>query len=165
MPPQFRPVSDRAQPAEHDELAALVAGLDRPVDPEPLVGRRGELEAVRALLMQPAVDLLTLTGPAGVGKSRLAREIAADLADALDGPVLRADLPPDADLSVVATTIARRLELPAGQGGAAASGPAGDRPALLVLEHAEGALATVPAIAALRAACPDLKILVTARRP
>ncbi|HEY3110900.1 MAG TPA: AAA family ATPase, partial [Chloroflexota bacterium] len=156
---------DRAQPADNDELAKLAAGLDRPVDPEPLVGRRRELEAVRARLLHPAVDLLTLTGPAGVGKTRLAREIAADLADALDGRVLCVDLPPDADLSVVATTIARRLELPAGRGRAAAPGRAADRPALLVLEHAEGALATAPAVAALRAACPDLKILLTARRP
>jgi Adenylate and Guanylate cyclase catalytic domain len=63
-------------------LASLDARPNNlPVQPTPLIGRQQEIEAVRALLARHDVRLVTLTGPGGAGKTRLALQVAAELID------------------------------------------------------------------------------------
>src|SRR5215217_7099139 len=95
------------------------AGVSRlPAPLAPIVGRAGEIAAVAALLRDPDIRLVTLTGPGGVGKTRLALAVAA----ALDGErafrdgVALVDLAPIRDPDLVAPAVARALGLrPAGR--------------------------------------------------
>ena len=77
----------------------------------PLLGRDAETAAVTATLLNPAVRLMTLTGPGGTGKTRLAIQVAADLASAFEGGVAFVNLAPIADPKLVISAIASALGL------------------------------------------------------
>ena len=93
----------------------------------PLVGRQLELAAVTALLRDAGVRLLTLTGPGGTGKTRLAVAAAGELAEELRDGAVFVDLSPLEDADLVGTTIARALD--AGESGT-------DSPLDTLQEHA-----------------------------
>ncbi|HET8631226.1 MAG TPA: helix-turn-helix domain-containing protein, partial [Thermomicrobiales bacterium] len=129
------------------------------------VGRERELEALRPLLF--TARLLTLTGPGGVGKTRLAVRLAARVADDfLDGVafVSLAELR-DADLVLPTTARAFGVLPDRREPGEALAELLHSRRLLLVLDNCEQVAAAAPALGALLAACPRLTILATSRAP
>ena len=133
----------------------------------PFLGRAVELESVVGHLREPATRLLTLTGPGGVGKTRLALAAAERvLSDFPDGVVF-VDLAPLRDPESLFSAIAASLGLREGPGqpmleviSEALSG----RRSLLILDNFEHLIEEASSIAGLLAAAPGLKILVTSRQ-
>jgi predicted ATPase len=132
----------------------------------PIVGRVREVSAVRALLLRDHVPLVTLTGPGGVGKSRLAVEVAVGIAEAFNDGVRFVSLVPISDSSLVAPAIIQALGLPESGDrplGEALQAFLRDKALLLVVDNFEHVLPASPLVAELLATCPRLKALVTSR--
>jgi predicted ATPase/class 3 adenylate cyclase/Tfp pilus assembly protein PilF len=145
-------------------LAASTHNL--PVTPTPLVGRVAELADLLAWLSDSATHLVTLTGPGGVGKTRLALQAAAEALDSFPDGVFLVQLGQVAEARLVLSTISSALGVrpTGGQSvGDALAAWLGPRQLLLVLDNFEQVLAAAPDVAALLAACPGLSVLATSR--
>ena len=132
-----------------------------------LVGREQELEEAAALLLRPDVRLLTITGPGGAGKTRLAIAVASETAGHFSAGVEFVGLASITDPDLVATTITEALEI---QQVANRTIPQliGEQlqnsgPFLLVIDNFEQVLPAATVLAGILEACPCLKILVTSR--
>jgi predicted ATPase/DNA-binding XRE family transcriptional regulator len=138
-----------------------------PAPPGPLIGRDGELAAaVSALRTGPR--LLTLVGPGGSGKTRLALAAAWELADVLAGPVAFADLATVDDADLVAAVVRQALRLhdaPQRSATERVVEHLAGRDALLVLDNFEHVLPAATLVVALLERCPWLRLLVTSRVP
>ena len=147
-------------------MATLTAGRP-PVRLTSLVGRASELRDVRQELA--TTRLLTLTGPGGTGKTRLALAAAAVAGDTFPGGVCWVELAPAADPASVGQTVASQLGAPDTPGQDAAEAIAAHvsgRRTLIVLDNCEHLAAAVAGLAErLLVACPALSILATSREP
>jgi predicted ATPase/DNA-binding XRE family transcriptional regulator/Tfp pilus assembly protein PilF len=145
--------------AARGRSAPLSLGLPRPATP--LIGRERELALVRDALA--SARIVVLTGPGGVGKSRLATEAAA----AGGGAVVFVQLAGVSDSALVAPAVAQAL------GAGSMPGPSvnaiaahvGTAPLLLVCDTFERVLTAAPFVAELVERCPDLRVLATSREP
>jgi predicted ATPase/DNA-binding SARP family transcriptional activator len=162
---------ERAMLRQDPSLAAPEAPVRStqplPVPPTPLVGRRLELAAVSALFRDEGARLVTLTGPGGTGKTRLAIEVARALEPELRGGAVFVNLSPVSNAELVVPTIAEALEVrESGQPLAdALIEHLRERRLLLVLDNFEQLLVAAPFVGELLAAAPRLWILATSRAP
>jgi predicted ATPase/serine/threonine protein kinase len=153
-------------PAEPLDKAVLPTQGNLPAQLTPLIGREQEVASVCKLLQNQELRLLTLTGPGGVGKTRLGLKIAADLLDAFVDGVYFVPLASISHPDLVLPTIARTLGLQ----------EAGDWPLeerlqallygkhlLLLLDNFEQVVSAAPRLSDLLTTCPHFKILVTSR--
>jgi predicted ATPase/class 3 adenylate cyclase len=139
-----------------------------PLQPTPLVGRESEVEEVCGRLRGEEVRLLTLTGPGGTGKTRLALQVGADLVEEFEGGVFFVSLATVTDPELVPSTIAGSLGLRESverslEGSLAAY--LRQKRLLLILDNFEQVLEGTPVVGTLLGNCPELKVLATSRIP
>ena len=155
---QFAPLRSLTNPQLLHNLPQQVSSF---------VGRERELAEIRKLLDKSR--LVTLTGPGGSGKTRLALQVAAELLDGSGDGVWLADLAPLAEAELVATTVAGVLGVREDAGRpmlATLVDAIRDRDLLVVLDNCEHVIDTAAKLAdAVLRACPGVELLATSREP
>jgi predicted ATPase/class 3 adenylate cyclase len=150
--PLYQLGSDRFPPLR------TISNTNLPVPLSSFVGREQEVAHVVSLIREEAARLLTLAGPGGTGKTRLALEAAGELVSEFGAGVFWIELAPVRDPALVVDTVARTLgakqELAA---------HIGEKQLLLVLDNLEQVVESAVELAALLRACPNLRLLVTSR--
>src|SRR5215217_3899567 len=139
-----------------------------PQQPTTFVGRSQELLRVQELLSDPAVRTLTLTGPGGIGKTRLSLAVAAALIERYPDGVWFVPLATLSDPDLVLPAIARVFGVRESVDQSTLDALIAylqERDTLLVLDNLEQVLGAAPSIAELVAACPRLTVLMTSRAP
>ncbi len=164
-PERIFQVAHPALAAEFPPLMTLTIHPNNlPTQTSELVGRDRELREVRDLLADPGIRLLTLIGPGGIGKTRLAVQVGAEQADLTPDGVYFVDLSPVTDADAAFDAVARAV------GASGTGGPLdllrdhlAPRRLLLVLDNLEQVMDAANGIAELLRSCPDLRVLVTSR--
>lgn len=165
---------DRGTDTRHPSPAANRVNIrpssDLPLPLTSFIGREQQVHEIRSLLQRPEVRLLTLTGTGGVGKTRLALEVARDAAhdahsEFADG-VCFVPLAPISDPDLVIFSIAYTLglwEVGNRQLQEQVQDALRDRQILLLLDNFEQVIKAAPQLIELLTSCPHLKLLLTSR--
>ena len=142
-----------------------------PIQRTAVVGREQELAAVMELLLRPGVHLVTLTGPGGIGKTRLGLQAAENAAQHFPGGVYHVPLAPVTDPKLIAPAIAQTLGLRETGGQSSLEGLKDylrhslQTPVLLLLDNFEHLIDEAPMVAELLTSSDQLKLIVTSRAP
>jgi len=152
---------------EPSEPGSTTWGVHLPEPPSGIVGRDTELAALRALVTDPYVRLVTLVGPGGIGKTRLGLELARDLASSFADGAVMVPLQDVRGDDEVAPAMAASMGITFDRATVhdALAGSIADRRVLVLLDNFEHVLGAASAVHALLEACPHLTILVTSRAP
>ena len=138
-----------------------------PVPPSAFIGREAELQLVSGLLGRDDTRIVTLTGPGGIGKTRLALQVASQLQTHFRDGVAVALLAPVTDPNKVVDTIAEALGIP-DTVGLEPEDSLGEylreRELLLLVDNFEQVVAAAPQLARVLACAPGVKLLVTSRQ-
>ncbi len=158
----------RQEPSLAAPIAPTRSARPLPVAATPLVGRRLEQAAVAALFRDEGARLVTLTGPGGTGKTRLALAVAHALEPELRDGAVFVSLAPVSSPELLVDSIAEVLEVREGGARPLVDGVTEhlrERRILLVLDNFEQLLEAAPIVGDLLAAAPRLWILATSRAP
>ena len=154
-------------PADFPRLRTLDAHQHNlPVQLTPFIGREQELSAIQDILCREDARLLTLTGPGGAGKTRLALQVAAELSDRFADGVFFVNLAPISDPALVLPTIAQMLDIREGSGQSwleRLREMLQQKQMLMLLDNFEQVVSAGVQVGELLAACPHMKIIVTSR--
>src|SRR3954453_387488 len=137
-----------------------------PTQSSPLVGREGELAELGELVTGGGYPVITLTGPGGVGKTRLAMQAAAELVEVFPGGVYFVSLAAIDDSSLVLSTIAQTVGVSGARGEATAAelrAYLADRDMIIVVDNFEHLMDAAPAFASVAASSGGVRWLVTSR--
>ena len=146
--------------ARHPALHSLHL-TNLPVPATPFMGRERELAEVASRIARPDIRLLTLTGPGGTGKTRLAAQAAALAGNAFTDGVWWVPLASVRDPALVLTSAVQAL----GARDDDLARHIGDRRVLVLLDNFEHVIEAAESLAVLLGGCPNLKLLVTSRGP
>jgi predicted ATPase len=141
-----------------------------PVQRTAFIGREREEEGLRQLLSRADVRLVTLTGPGGIGKSRLALQVAGEIAQQFPGGVCFVALSAVSEPALIASTIAQAVGVREGGNQSPQERlkeyvSSLDQPMLLLLDNFEHLISAGPMIAQLLTQGPKLKAVVTSQAP
>jgi predicted ATPase len=157
--------SNPAAADEQDPQENAVAPRPLPMAPTPLVGRERDVDRVRALLARPEVRVVTVSGPGGIGKSRVALAVAEAAAEAGE-TVGWAGLSDVTEPGLVAAALLPALglrEQPTQPAERTVADAIGDKPLLVVLDGGERVLDATAALTTLLYGCRNVRVLVTSR--
>lgn len=138
------------------------------VPPTTLYGREADLLVLTDLLLREETRLVTLTGPGGVGKTRLAVAAAAAIGSRFEDGTIGVTLAATSDARAVLPSVARALGLSGGDGPDVFDQLVGyfrPRQMLVVVDNLEHLLTAAPALSDIAALCPGLTVLATSRSP
>lgn len=139
-----------------------------PLEPTPLIGRERELESVQKMMIDAGVRVVTLTGPGGMGKTRLGLQVAAEMIEFFKDGAFFVDLAPVRDPELLISSIAQTLRIKE-TGGRFLLDTLKDylrgKHMLLLLDNFEQIMKAELQVVQLLTSCGGLKILVTSREP
>lgn len=159
------PVGSHETGKAHAALTAKRIAYNLPMQPTTFIGRAAQVAALKALILDPAVRLITLLGPGGTGKTRLSLQVAHELLDHFSDGVCFVPLADDTNSDQFISRLAQQLEVR--EGGRPLleniKDYLHDKHMLLVLDNFEQLMSAVHIVAELLAAAPRIKIVTSSR--
>ncbi len=150
---------------EKDSTSVKKPKHNLPIQPTPFIGRAAQLAALKEMILDPDVHLITLMGPGGTGKTRLSLQVAQESLEHFPNGVFFVPLADDTDSEQFVSRVAKQLEVR--EGGRPLldniKDYLRDKHMLLVLDNFEQLIPAAPMVAELLAAVPQLKIITSSR--